>query len=501
MQEVAARSFQSTKVIVVSCRAPYIHEHKDGRVTCISPAGGVTAALKPTMAAVGGVWIAQASGSADRETASVRGRLRVPPERPAFELRRLWISPELRKGHYEGLSNQALWPLCHNVYQRPVFRQSDWTAYRRVNESFAEAVLEEAQGRPATVFIQDYHFGLLPRMLKTANPNLTVGQFWHIPFPNREIAKTFPWIDELLDGMLGNDLLGFHLRQHCDNFNEAVEATLGAQKGLHTQAVRLSRRSTSVRDVPISIDFEQHTAQAASNEVEAAMETWQRRIGPVGHVGLGIDRMDYTKGIPERLRAIGALLTRSPELRGALSFVQIGVPSRGSIAEYAELEKEIDSLVLAINQQWGTADWTPIILEKRNLPPVEMMALHRLADFCMVTPLHDGMNLVAKEFVASRFDDDGVLILSRFAGAAEELRTALLVNPYSESDLCRAMISALAMSKTERRVRMADARRVVAESNVYRWAGELLQELGAIGSAQPRPVPAMRFETLSASVA
>ena len=501
LHEFAATSFESTKLIVVSCRAPYIHERKDGGIACISPAGGLTTALKPTLAAVGGVWIAQATGSADRETASPRGRLKVPPERPTFELRRLWIPPDLQRGHYEGLSNSALWPLCHNVFQRPAFRQSDWDAYRRVNEIFARAVLDEADGEPATVFIQDYHFGLLPRLLKAANPALTVGQFWHIPFPNRETSQTFPWMDDLLEGMLGNDVLGFHLPRHCRNFVEAVQDNLEASIEHNGETVRLNGHQTCLRDVPISIDFDQHDAEAASAEVEQAIQSWQRRIGSGRHIGVGIDRMDYTKGIPERLRALAALFKSNPDLRGKLTFVQVGVPSRSNIEEYQQLEREIDAEVLAINQQWATSDWTPVILEKRNLVPVEMMALHRLARFCMVTPLHDGMNLVAKEFVASRFDNDGVLILSRFAGAAQELRTALLVNPFSETDLCRAMCTALTMSKPERQRRMAAARLVVERNNVYCWAGELLQELRRRAWDQAPPMPAMHFGTVTASVA
>jgi trehalose 6-phosphate synthase len=498
----AGDSFKSTKLIVVSCRAPYIHEHRDGRITCISPAGGLTTALKPTMAAVGGVWIAQASGSADRETASPRGRLRVPPERPTFELRRLWLSPELRRGHYEGLSNSTLWPLCHNVFRRPVFRQSDWDAYRQVNQIFAQAVLDEADDQPAVVFIQDYHFGLLPGLLKAANPALTIGQFWHIPFPHREKAQTFPWMDDLLKGMLGSDVLGFHLPRHCRNFVEAVEDNLEAYVERNGETIWLNGNRTCVRDVPISIDFDQHNAEAASAEVEQAMQSWQRRIGSGRHIGLGIDRMDYTKGIPERLRAVAALFESNPDLRGKFTFVQVGVPSRTNIDEYQQLAREIDAEVLAVNRKWATGDWTPVILEKRNLAPVEMMALHRLARFCAVTPLHDGMNLVAKEFVASRFDEDGVLILSRFAGAAEELRTALLVNPYSEVDLCRAMHTALNMKKPERQRRIAAARMVVERNNVYCWAGQLLQELRrhAWGQADWHR-PGMHFGTVSASVA
>jgi trehalose 6-phosphate synthase len=454
LADLAAKSFRRMKLIVVSCRAPYVHERVDGKVVCVSPAGGLTAALKPTMAAVGGTWIAQASGSADRETASPSGKVSVPPDAPRFSLRRLWIAEELRRGHYEGLSNRALWPLCHNVFQRPIYRESDWAAYRRVNQIFARAVLEEAAGEPAAVFIQDYHFGLLPRMLKWANPSLTVAQFWHIPFPNREAAQTFPWMDELLDGMLGNDVLGFHLPQHCGNFIDAVDECLGAPIERATQTVWTNGSSTSVREAPISIDFDQHAREAASGAVEDAMQQWRQRIGPVQHVGVGIDRMDYTKGIPERLRALSAMFRRNSSLRGNLTFVQVGVPSRSTIAEYAQLEREIEQEVRSINEAWRTDTWTPVIFEKRNLPSVEMMALHRLARFCMVTPLHDGMNLVAKEFVASRLDSDGVLILSRFAGAAKELRTALIVNPYSESDLCDAISGALSMPRSERQARM-----------------------------------------------
>jgi trehalose 6-phosphate synthase len=382
-----------------------------------------------------------------------------------------------------------------------VYSQSDWSAYRRVNEIFAQAVLEEAHGGPAAVFIQDYHFGLLPRLLKSANPALTIGQFWHIPFPHREISQTFPWMPDLLNGMLGNDLLGFHLPQYCRNFMEAVDDGVEARVEHHRGTVWLDGRPTAVRDAPISIDFEQHTVDAASPAVDEAMQSWRQRIGPVPYVGVGIDRMDYTKGIPERLRAISQLFARNPELRGKLTFVQIGVPSRSSIAEYSQLEREIDAEAAAINQIWATPAWTPVILEKRNLPPVEMMALHRLARFCMVTPLHDGMNLVAKEFVASRFDSDGVLILSRFAGAAQELRTALQVNPFSEREVCDAIGTAIAMPRSERQGRMSAARRTVAQNNVYRWAGELLEELGSIAHARTEPVPAVRFGALSASVA
>ena len=499
LEALAHKSFKNKKLIIVSNREPYIHEHRGGRVVCISPAGGLTSALKPVIRAAGGTWVAQATGSADRQTASPLGRLRVPPEDPAFTLRRVWIPENLQRSYYDGLANQALWPLCHNVYQRPVFRDSDWQAYRRVNEIFAQSVLEEARGGEAVVFVQDYHLALLPRMLKSHNPSLTVAQFWHIPWPNADIVRTFPWVEELFAGMLGNDLLAFHLDQHTANFIEGARNSLPACIDPAQKTVWFDGRPTAVRDAPISIDFDRHAATAASAGVEEAMRAWKGRVGGVARLGVGIDRIDYTKGIPERLRALRMLLERTPALRGALTFVQVGVPSRGGISEYAQLEHAIDEEVSFINDRWGTPGWQPVILEKRNLPAEEMMALHRLSDFCMVTSLHDGMNLVAKEFVASRGDGDGVLILSRFAGAAHELGTALQVNPYSGSSICQALSSALTMPEAERRQRMATARAVVQHNNIYRWAAVLIQELDEIRRAEVQPRHLVRLGQLAAA--
>jgi trehalose-6-phosphate synthase len=498
---LALKLFKNNKLIVVSNRAPYIHQHQGDRVVCVSPAGGLTSALKPIASAARGTWIAQASGSADRETASLQGRVCVPPHNPTFTLRRLWIPPHLQSPYYDGLANQALWPLCHNVYQRPVFRESDWTAYKRVNELFAQSVLDEAAGQAATIFVQDYHLALLPRILKRRNPSLTVAQFWHIPFPNVEQVQSFPWLEELIQGMLGNDLLGFHLRRHCENFVDAAETVVKTRADRTRRTVCFENHATVVRDAPISIDFDRHTETAASVEVQDAMRRWRERLSPFVRIGIGIDRIDYTKGIPERLRAVGMLFERNPELRGRFTFVQVGVPSRTGICEYAELEQSIDAEVASINSRWATADWQPIILQKHNLPPVEMMALHRLADVCLVTSLHDGMNLVAKEFVASRFDDDGVLVLSQFAGAARELTTALQVNPFSESSICCALENALKMHKPERQRRMSEARRIVETNNVYRWAGTLLEEMNALRHSDTYPSRLVPFERVAASVA
>jgi trehalose 6-phosphate synthase len=467
------------RLIAVGNREPYVHRFFEGRVVCERPAGGVTAALDPILRASGGVWVAHGSGDADRLTVDARDHVAVPPEDPRYTLRRVWLTRDLEGAYYYGLANQGLWPLCHVAFVRPVFRPGEWAAYREANRRFADAVLEEAGDGPAFVFIQDYHFGLLPRMLKEANPNLIVAQFWHIPWPNRELFRTFPWGAELLDGMLGNDLLGFQLRAHVENFLDAVDVTVEALVDREHTEVTRGGKLTRVRPFPISIDFDEHDALARSAEVEAAMESWRGRLRLDGsqRLGIGIERLDYTKGIPERLRGLDHLLAQRPEHRGRLVFVQVGVPSRLHVPAYRQIDEEVDALVESINWRWGEGSWQPIVYLKRHFGPVEMTALHRLADFCVVSSIHDGQNLVAKEFVSSRVDEDGVLVLSRFTGAARELVDAVLVNPFSIEELSDAIEQALAMPPADRQRRMQRLRETVARNNVYRWAGKILHAL------------------------
>jgi trehalose 6-phosphate synthase len=413
----------------------------------------------------------------------------------------VWIPEQLQTAYYNGLSNQALWPLCHNVYQRPAFRTSDWHAYREVNRLFADQVLDEIGDTPAVVFIQDYHLALLPRMLRRSSRNIIVGHFWHIPWPANEMMQTFPWVEELLDGMLGNHLVGFHLDQHCRNFLETVSRTLPSQVDWDLGSISRSGETTEVRTAPVSIDFERHTSEASSQVVTQHMNEWRRRLGDVRHVALGIDRLDYTKGLPERLRGFDLALERMPELHGKMTMVQVAVPSRSALPEFASLEAEIDKHAAWINQRWGTPNWQPVIVEKRNLNGPEMMALHRLADVCLVTSLHDGMNLVAKEFVASRFDGDGVLVLSRFAGAARELTAAIPVNPFSGDSVCEGIRIALAMPEAERLWRMSALRACVRNNNIYRWAATLLHGFGEVSSGRTTPAPALLADRFAASVA
>jgi len=469
------------KFILVSNREPYMHRFAGTQIECVQPASGLTVALDPIMRACGGTWIAHGTGDADWQMVDERDRVLVPPDDPSFTLRRVRLTPEQEEKYYLGLANQALWPLCHIVFTRPTFRPEDWQAYREVNEIFARAVLEEAGDAPTFVFIQDFHFALLPRMLKDRNANLIVAQFWHIPWPNPEVLRVFPWKEELLDGLLGNALLGFHLRFHCQNFLDTVDGMMEAKIDRERYEITRGGKSTSVRAFPISIDFEKHSRTAESAATEQHMEHWRRALGLHDElVGLGIDRIDYTKGICERLHALDRFWTKYPDYQERLIFVQVAVPSRSQIPEYKKLEEEVEALVKQINhkyRRWPARSWRPIVFLKQHYPQDRLTALHRLAHFCMVSSLHDGMNLVAKEYVATRFDEDGVLILSDFAGASRELTDAIMVNPFSEEESVEAIRQALEMPEEERRKRMRKMREVVAENNIYRWAGKIISAL------------------------
>jgi alpha,alpha-trehalose-phosphate synthase [UDP-forming] len=469
------------RFLVVSNREPFQHRHVDGQIEWIQPASGMATALDPVMRACGGLWIAHGSGDADRETVDRFDHVQVPPDSPEYTLRRIWLSEEEEEGHYAGLSNQGLWPLCHVAFTRPFFDPDHWRMYRQVNERFAEAILEEAGSEPTFVFIQEYHFALLPRMLRQAGSNLVVAQFWHIPWPNREVFNYFPWREELLDGLLGNDLIGFHLREHCHNFLETVDCSIEARVDKGGSEVCRAGHSTFVRPFAIGIDFDEHTELAESEAIEQQMRRWRRELSLKGRsLGIGIDRLDYTKGIPERLRFLDRIFEQRPEYRGRLVFLQIAVPSRSSLPAYRQVESEVDCLTAQINLKWGTPYWRPIVLLKRHYSEPEMIALHRLADFCVVSSLHDGMNLVAKEFVASRVDEDGVLILSKFTGAARELKDALQINPFSIEEGADSYYIALRMPQDERRRRMRKMRDAVEKNNVYRWAGKFISELANI---------------------
>jgi len=502
IHDLVADRLSGVKLIVVSNREPYIHVRDGRRIVCTTAASGLTTALDPILRASGGVWVAHGSGDSDREMVDFRDHVHVPPEAPAYTLRRVWLPKQMEEEYYYGLANEGLWPLCHVAFHRPRFSAKNWASYRDANALFADAILEEADGGAALVFIQDYHFALLPRILKTHNPRLTLAQFWHIPWPNRETFRAFPWKDELLDGMLGNDLLGFHLQYHCANFLETIERSIEARVDNEHGFVTRNGHRTAVRAFPISIDFEARSRMATRLTHGLATSQWNQELGTIPEIlGIGIDRIDYTKGIPERLQSIDRLLEEHPEYVGRLVFLQVGVPSRTAIADYEALNRALQRQVDEINRKWAHPSWRPIVLVRRHFDQQALAALELMADFCLVTSLHDGMNLVAKEFVASRVDGDGVLILSEFTGAARELADALIVNPFAVDEMAEVIHQAVNMPAEERRRRMNRMRSVVAENNVYRWAGKILLTLSKLDRDEVFCIPPFSTSQTLAGVA
>lgn len=462
----------------VSNREPYVHSYMGDEITCKAPPSGLTVALDPVMRACGGTWIAHGSGDADRQVVDSQNKVRVPPDDPKYSLKRVWLTREEEAGYYYGFSNEALWPLCHIAYTRPIFNESDWNIYKRVNQLFAQSIIEEVNNKKAFVFIQDYHLALLPRFIREGHPNIISAQFWHIPWPNREAFRICPWQDDILHGLLGNDLLGFHIRYHCNNFMDTVDRAMEARVDWERYEITRGGKRTAIRPFPISVDFDELNMQAQQPEVNAEIERLKDRFGLDDEfIGLGLDRIDYTKGIPERLKALDRLWDKYPQYREKLVFFQVGSPSRTHIAAYKQLNKDVDGLVEDLNWKYGRGKWKPIIYLRENLSPVTLTALRRLAHFCMVTSLHDGMNLVAKEYVSNRFDEDGVLILSRFTGAARELTDTLLVNPYAIDQLAEEIKKALEMPQDERQRRMRKMRAIVQENNIYKWAADIISEL------------------------
>ena len=482
LQELVKSRLGDCLFVVVSNREPYIHEWVGDEINCVMPPSGLTAALDPVMHACGGIWIAHGSGNADRESVDDGDKVRVPPENPRYTLRRVWLSKEEEDGYYYGVSNDAIWPLCHAAYTRPSFNESDWIIYKSVNEMFGRTVLEEVGSRKAFVFVQDYHLTLLSRFIKEANPDIMVAQFWHIPWPNREVLRICPWQEDILDGLLGNDLLGFQIRHYCDNFLDTVNWALECKVDWERHEVSRRGKKTTVQAFPISIDYAQISEEAREPTVSEEMDRLRKRLGLSQEIiGIGIDRIDYTKGIPDRLRAMDRFFEKYPDYQKRLVFIQVGAQSRIHLGTYKRVNGEIETLVEKINWKYGSGHWKPIVYLRGNTAPLTVMALRRMAHFCLVSSLHDGMNLVAKEFVASRFDEDGVLILSPFTGAARELTDAVIANPYATDHLAEAIRQAIEMRPRERRQRMRRLRSLVEQNNIYKWAEDMTSELLNLG--------------------
>jgi trehalose 6-phosphate synthase len=478
LKQTLNRYLRGERIIIVANREPYIHERAaDGEVTVVHPASGLVTALEPIMRACSGVWIAHGSGSADRQTADAKGHVPVPPGEESYLIRRVWLSAAEEKGYYYGFANEGLWPLCHIAHARPIFRREDWKQYEAVNQRFAAAAVEEADIDDPIVLVQDYHFALAPRLIRERLPKATVISFWHIPWPNAERFGICPWRKELLEGLLGASIVGFHTRFHCNNFIDAVDRYLESRIDREQQAVVQHGDTTLVRPYPISTEWPVRWLDTAPPVPECRRRIFTALDLPANALlGVGVDRLDYTKGVEERLLAIERLLERFPAFCGRLTFAQLAAPSRTQIERYRQLNESVERIAARINQRFGQEGYRPVVLLRTHHEPPEVFEYYRAADFCYVSSLHDGMNLVAKEFVAARDDERGVLVLSQFTGAARELTEALVVNPYDLDEAATALAAALEMPPEEQGARLRSMRAFVSEFNVYRWAGRMLVE-------------------------
>ena len=476
LRRILRQDLKGDEVLIVSNREPYIHtRRKDNVIEIQRPASGLVTALEPIVRATSGTWIAHGAGNADRDTVDKHDHVMVPPEHPAYRIRRVWLSKEEEQGYYFGFANEGLWPLCHIAHTRPTFRTQDWEYYRSVNQRFADIVADEARTEDPIILVQDYHFALLPRMVRERLPRATIITFWHIPWPNPEAFGILPWREEVLEGLLGSSILGFHTQFHCNNFFDTVDRFLEARVDRETFTISYGGNPTEVRRYPISIEWPPAALQLQA-PVPECRKLVRERLGLAQDLklGVGVDRLDYTKGILERFMAIERLLELEPRWVGQFAFIQVAAPSRSSIDECQNLEARVRAMAARINERFGRPGYEPIILKIEHHDAVQVYELYRAAELCYVSSLHDGMNLVAKEFVAARDDEQGVLILSQFTGAARELSESLIVNPYDLEQSAAAMHLALTMSPDEQRARMRSMRTLVQEFNVFRWAGRML---------------------------
>lgn len=482
------RLFSDRRFVVASNREPYEHRWAPGggEPTAGRPAGGLTSALDPVLQALGGTWVAWGSGEADAATVDAENRVRVPPDDPRYTLRRVWLTQNDVQRYYLGFSNQFLWPLCHLRPALTRVRARYWDSYRRVNRRFADAVLDEVRGEPAAVWVQDYHLALAPHLVRARRPDLTLAHFWHIPFPPFDIFRLAPQAAYLLRGLLANDLMGFHLPMHADNFLHCARRLAGAEVDWQARTATLDGHTCHVGAFPISIDVEQFREAATVDGARAKVRRMRERYAPRGGlIGLGVDRLDYSKGLPEKLKALELLWERHPELQGRFTFIQVAVPSRGEIEAYDDLAQKVDGQVRDINARFGTQDWRPVRLVKRSLPVDQLALLYRLADMCIVSSLQDGMNLVAKEYVASQVDRNGVLLLSEFAGAAEAMPEAVLINPFDPEGCAGRIHDALTLAEPERVAAME--RLQGSLDTIYDWMGDVFTAWGAVAAGAPLP--------------
>mgnify|MGYP001589086751 CR=1 FL=1 len=475
LKDILQNELSGDEVLIVSNREPYIHVRRNDKIEVQFPASGLVTALEPIMRACSGTWIAHGSGNADKEVVDKFDHIKVPPENPSYQIRRVWLTKEEEQGYYYGFANEGIWALCHIAHVRPVFRSSDWAQYVAANKKFADAVVKEAKTDDPVVLVQDYHLALLPKLIRERLPKATIITFWHIPWPNPEAFGICPWREELIDGLLGSNILGFHTRFHCNNFMDTADRFIESRIDRETSTISYKGHLTAVNHYPISIEYPVKWLKTQKPVSECRDHIRQINGFPKDClIGVGVDRLDYTKGILERFLAVERLFELEPRWIGKFTFIQIAAPSRSTIEQYQHFESDVRALAAKINRRFQNEGYEPIRLKVEHHDPEQVYEYYRGADLCFVSSLHDGMNLVAKEFVAARDDESGVLILSQFTGASRELPEALIVNPYNIDQCAAALHVALEMPKSEQKNRMRSMRGLIQEFNVYRWAGRML---------------------------
>jgi trehalose 6-phosphate synthase len=474
-------------IVVLANREPFRHERAaDARLDVRRSSGGLVTALEPIVRACSGVWVAHGAGTADRAVVDARDGVAVPPANPRYRLRRVWLDADEERGYYFGFANEGLWPLCHRTAVLPIYRSADFAQYQIVNARFAAAACEEATSHRPLMLVQDYHLALAPAAIRDRLPLSTIVAFWHIPWPDPVVFASCPWARRLLRGLLGSTIVGFQTADDCANFLDCVDAMVDADVDRSRGIVTHAGRSTAVRAYPISVEWPSPWTRDAPT-IDDCRTRVRQELGVAADAQLvvGVDRLDYTKGLAEKFRAVERLLVSCPEMRGRFVFVQIAEPSRESLQPYRELRTTLHATVENINARFGARSYQPLILREARHEPPEVYRLFRAADVCYVGSLHDGMNLVAKEFVAARDDERGVLVLSQFAGAARELAPAIIVNPYAIESCARALRLALHMPVEEQCVRMRAMRATVARNNAYTWATAMLVDAAQLRASAP----------------
>lgn len=470
------RTLKNKLLVVGIQREPYLHTQTNKGIVVQKAAGGAHILLDGILKQVHGLMVALAAGDADDKVVDNKGRIKVPPHEERYILKRIFLKKKEYEGFYYGFANQTLWPLCHVVFTKPVFSSGWWKDYVSVNQKFADAILEEVESQEAFVWINDYHLSLLPKLLKDRNPSLKVGTFWHIPWPTYEVFRICPWRRQLLEGLLGSDFIGFHRGYHVENFVECSRRELEVIVDSEPRSLTFKEHETRLENLPAGIDYHEIKEKLDQNNLPTKRLIKKDFGFDYEYLVIGVDRIDYTKGLLERLDIIDRFLEKYPAFQKKFVYLSIAAPSRIRIPAYKSLNEKINKKVRVINGKYSTKDWRPIRYIKKVLPREKILKYYQLADACLVTSLDDGMNLVAKEFVICTEPNKGMLLLSKFTGAAKDLRSALLINPYDTDGTADALYQALIMKEEERVKRINDMKAIVKENNIYNWAMRFIEK-------------------------